>query len=94
MPAFSRKTPTSRQPNERYPTSRQAAEPFRQPDGRYLTFRQAAERYLAFSEAGLRWLRFNGTQNGFNACVIKIGRRVLLDTDAFEPWLLSHKAEA
>jgi len=59
-----------------------------------LTFRQAAERYPAFSEAALRWLRFNGTQNGFDACVIKIGRRVLLDTEAFERWLLSHKAEA
>lgn len=58
-----------------------------------LTFRQAAERYPAFSEAALRWLRFNGTQNGFDACVIKLGRRVLLDTASFERWLEGHRAE-
>jgi hypothetical protein len=56
-----------------------------------LTFRQAAERYPAFSEAALRWLRFNGAENGFDACVIKLGRRVLLDTERFEHWLESHR---
>ncbi len=56
-----------------------------------LTFRQAAERYPAFSEAALRWLRFNGNENGFDDCVIKLGRRVLLDTAAFERWLESHR---
>jgi hypothetical protein len=56
-----------------------------------LTFRQAAERYPAFSESALRWLRFNGCENGFDACVIKLGRRVLLDTEAFERWLETHR---
>lgn len=56
-----------------------------------LAFRQAAERYPAFSEAALRWLRFNGTDNGFDRCVIKLGRRVLLDTEAFERWVASHR---
>jgi hypothetical protein len=56
-----------------------------------LTFRQAAERYPAFSEAALRWLRFNGSENGFDACVIKLGRRVLLDAAAFEKWLEGHR---
>lgn len=59
-----------------------------------LTFRQAAERYPAFTVSALRWLRFNSDTNGFDACVIKIGRRVLLDTEAFERWVLSHKAGA
>ena len=56
-----------------------------------LTFRQAAERYPAFTESSLRWLRFNGGENGFDACVIKIGRRVLLDTGTFEQWLETHR---
>ena len=56
-----------------------------------LTFRQAAERYPAFTEAALRWLRFNGVENGFDTCVIKLGRRVLLDAAAFEHWLESHR---
>jgi hypothetical protein len=56
-----------------------------------LTFRQAAERYPAFSESALRWLRFNGSENGFDGCVIKLGRRVLLDAAAFERWLETHR---
>lgn len=56
-----------------------------------LTFRQAAERYPAFTESALRWLRFNGSENGFDGCVIKLGRRVLLDSGAFERWLETHR---
>lgn len=56
-----------------------------------LTFRQAAARYPAFTESAFRWLRFNGIETGFDTCVIKVGRRVLLDTEAFERWLASHK---
>ena len=55
---------------------------------RYVSFRQAAGRY-PFTEAGFRWLRFNDT-DGFNTCVIKVGRRVLIDTERFESWLQSH----
>lgn len=60
----------------------------------YLTFKQASERYPAFTEAALRWLRFNGSENGFNRCVINVGRRVLLDTEAFNAWLKSHRGAA
>ena len=59
---------------------------------RVLTFRQIAQSYPAFSEGALRWLRFNGTENGFDRCVIKLGRRVLLDAEAFERWLETHRA--
>ena len=54
---------------------------------RLLTFKQAAELYPAFTESAFRWMRFNGDSNGFNACVRKVGRRVLLDADSFERWL-------
>lgn len=60
----------------------------------YLTFRQAAEKFPAFSESSLRWLRFNGTETGFNRCVIQVGRRVLLDTEAFGEWLKSRRGAA
>lgn len=56
-----------------------------------LTFKQAALRYPAFTESALRWLRFNGCENGFDSCVIKLGRRVLLDVSAFERWIESHR---
>ncbi len=57
-----------------------------------VTFKQAAERYPAFTEPSFRWLRFNGDANGFNRCVRKVGRRVVLDTELFETWLDDHAA--
>jgi hypothetical protein len=41
----------------------------------------------AFTEAGLRWLVFNEKANGFSACVRRVGRKVLIDLDAFEEWI-------
>lgn len=52
----------------------------------YLTFREAAALY-PFSESSLRYLRHHGDTNGFNTCISKVGRRVLLDVAAFESWL-------
>ena len=54
---------------------------------RLLTFKQAADSYPAFTEPAFRWMRFNGDSNGFNICVRKVGRRVLLDAESFERWL-------
>ena len=35
------------------------------------------------STAGLRWLIFNAETNGFNMCIRRAGRRVLIDEQAF-----------
>lgn len=59
---------------------------------RYLTIRQTAQTYPAMTEGALRFLRFNGSNNGFDSCVLNVGRRVLIDADLFEKWLDSHKA--
>ena len=56
-----------------------------------LTFKQASERYPGFTENGFRWMRFNGDENGFNTCLIKLGRRVLLIPALFERWLETHR---
>jgi hypothetical protein len=40
-----------------------------------------------FTEAGIRWLIFNKEKNGFHKCVIKVGKKVLIDLDRFEKWL-------
>lgn len=58
---------------------------------RYLTIRQAAKVYPAMTESSLRWLRFNGDSNGFNRCVLAVGRKVLIDADAFERWIETHR---
>ena len=58
---------------------------------RYLTIRQTAQAYPAMTESALRWLRFNGDVNGFNRCVLAIGRKLLIDAEAFERWLETHR---
>lgn len=58
---------------------------------RYLTIHQTAQAYPAMTESSLRWLRFNGDTNGFNCCVLAVGRKVLIDADAFERWLEGHR---
>jgi hypothetical protein len=35
----------------------------------------------------VRWLIFNGERNRFNEVVVRVGRRVLIDTEKFEEWL-------
>lgn len=39
------------------------------------------------TESSLRWLIFNGRENGFNNCIVRIGRKVLIDLDKFEQWM-------
>lgn len=62
------------------------------PVKRVLTFKQTTQSYPAFSEGALRWLRFNGDVNGFNRCVLAVGRKLLIDAEAFERWLETHRA--
>ena len=38
-------------------------------------------------EGGLRHLIFNANRNGFNAVVRRVGRRVLIDEQAFFDWV-------
>jgi len=39
------------------------------------------------TESSLRWLIFNASENGFNHCVRRIGRKVLIDLEKFEEWM-------
>jgi len=36
---------------------------------------------------GLRHLIFHADKNGFNACIKRVGRRVLIDESAFFTWI-------
>ena len=42
-------------------------------------------------ESSLRWLIFNEHRNGFDQCVRRIGRKVLIDLDDFEAWIDQQK---
>jgi len=41
----------------------------------------------AFTESSIRWLIFNEKTNGFNCCIYRIGRKILIDLDFFEDWI-------
>ena len=40
-----------------------------------------------FTEGSLRWQIWRGAETGFDVCVVRIGRRVLIDTDRLREWL-------
>ncbi len=40
-----------------------------------------------FTIGGVRWLIFNAKDNGFDKCIVRAGRKVLIDLDIFEECL-------
>lgn len=41
---------------------------------------------------GLRHLIFNAEENGFNKCIKRVGRRVLIDENAYFKWIEEQNA--
>lgn len=39
------------------------------------------------TESSIRWLIFNAKENGFERCIVRIGRRVFIDLDRFEDFM-------
>ena len=56
-----------------------------------ITIRQFCERHDWPPHGGLRWLIFNSQENGFAKCVVRVGRRVLIDEREFVKWLEAHR---
>ncbi len=54
----------------------------------------AAQSNGAFTAASLRWSIFRAEQNGLDAAIIRLGRRVLIDEDGFNAWLETKRAKA
>jgi hypothetical protein len=54
---------------------------------RFATVNQTSEIYPAFTVASLRYLIFHRKTNGFDKCIFRIGRKVLIDVDLFEAWI-------
>ena len=51
------------------------------------TVKQFCSQNPAFTQGGVRWLLFNREQNGLDNAVLKLGRRIFIDVDAFFAWL-------
>lgn len=37
--------------------------------------------------SSIRWLIFNAKDNGFSSCIVRLGRKVLIDLEKFEQFL-------
>jgi len=46
-----------------------------------------------FTESSIRWWLFNSKDNGFSKCVVRVGRKILIDVERFEEWLDNQAAE-
>ena len=46
----------------------------------------------SITSSSIRWLIFNAEENGFNQCVLKMGRKILIDCEKFESWLEQEKS--
>jgi hypothetical protein len=47
-----------------------------------------------FTEAQVRWWIFNAASNGLQSVVVRIGRRVYIDVDAFAAWVDAQQVAA
>jgi len=59
-----------------------------------LTIRLFSEKHPSFSQAALRNIRFHQDTNGFAPAFVCVGRRVLIDEDAFFQVIRQQNARA
>jgi hypothetical protein len=60
----------------------------------YVTIRQLVTTNPAFTEGGIRALIFRANHNGFNRCIRRIGRKILISKSAFSNWIEAQNEEA
>jgi hypothetical protein len=53
----------------------------------FVTIRQLTTSNPAFTEGGIRALIFRAKSNGFNSCIRRIGRKILISKSAFSQWI-------
>jgi len=59
----------------------------------YVTIRQLTTSNPAFTEGGIRALIFRAEHNGFNSCIRRIGRKILISKSAFSRWIEAQNEE-
>lgn len=52
-----------------------------------LTVKQYVAKHPAFTEGGIRKLIFDAASNGFDQCLVRIGRKVLIDEGKVFCWI-------
>ena len=51
-----------------------------------MTVQQYVDSHPYYTLAAFRWILFNRATNGINKAVIKIGKKILIDSEAAEAW--------
>jgi hypothetical protein len=59
----------------------------------YITIRQLTTSNPAFTEGGIRALIFRSKSNGFDSCIRRIGRKILISKSAFSRWIEAQNGE-
>ncbi len=54
---------------------------------RFATVAQMSTIYPAFKTSSIRQLIFYSKTNGFDDCVKRVGKKILIDLDKFEDWI-------
>ena len=55
------------------------------------TINQFCELERQHTPASVRWLVARSDQNGFEQCIVRLGRRVLIDRQAYREWANSKR---
>lgn len=53
----------------------------------WFTPRQLVERHAFLSEGGLRKWIYEATKNGFDACIRRLGRKIVINNTSFLAWV-------
>jgi hypothetical protein len=67
-----------------------SADSYSEKTKQYLTVRKLVEKYSFVTSSSIRWYIFHGAQNGFNKCIRRLGRKILIDEQAFFAWVDSN----
>jgi hypothetical protein len=59
----------------------------------FVTIRQLTTSNPAFTEGGIRALIFRSKSNGFDSCIRRIGRKILISKSAFSRWIEEQNGE-
>jgi len=59
----------------------------------FVTIRQLTTSNPAFTEGGIRALIFRAKTNGFDSCIHRIGRKILISKSAFSHWIEAQNGE-
>ena len=54
---------------------------------KFVSLKQITEIHPAFTLPGLRWIIFNEKFNGASVFIKRIGKKIVIDLEAFENWV-------